>query len=458
MRDFARALPVVLGGYALFDRAFAYVSVPGIPVYLGEALVGASVLIMIVATPVLRRRLPANLPQAILLLFICWGAARTVTKIGDYGVNSFRDASLWYYAILAFMVAALVTSPGTLEDWARRYNRFLPWLLVWGICAVVLAKQPQPVVPGTDISIFSHKPDDISTHATIALAFLWLVPHGRSLRSRFLLTALAVLTIVIVGTQTRGGLVAAAAGLAIIVLMGRHSLRLVGCMLVTLLLAVALAWSLDVRVATNYPGRKISVDQFLANFASLSQDNNSTQLGGNVEWRNELWSDVLQKTRENNKLVVGWGFGPNLAELMGFTHVGEERPLRSPHNSHIDILARMGIIGAVLWGALWLSWYGFLIRGYRRLHGLKHRVHRGAIVVAITGVTAILVQAYFDPALESPPAAIWLWALVGIGIGAASITRVDLEPDRSATSVPLARFGRAHALSAIEPGAVDRTR
>jgi len=116
MRDFARALPVVLGGYALFDRAFAYVSVPGIPVYLGEALVGASVLIMIVATPVLRRRLPANLPQAILLLFICWGAARTVTKIGDYGVNSFRDASLWYYAILAFMVAALVTSPGTLED------------------------------------------------------------------------------------------------------------------------------------------------------------------------------------------------------------------------------------------------------------------------------------------------------------------------------------------------------
>jgi hypothetical protein len=38
----------------------------------------------------------------------------------------------------------------------------------------------------------------------------------------------------------------------------------------------------------------------------------------------------------------------------------------------------------------------------------------------MVGVTAILVNAYLDPTLEGPQVAIWLWTLVGLGLGIAA--------------------------------------
>ena len=35
---------------------------------------------------------------------------------------------------------------------------------------------------------------------------------------------------------------------------------------------------------------------------------------------------------------------------------------------------------------------------------------------SLVGVTAILINAYFDPTLESPPVALWLWTMFGLGL------------------------------------------
>ena len=43
--------------------------------------------------------------------------------------------------------------------------------------------------------------------------------------------------------------------------------------------------------------------------------------------------------------------------------------------------------------------------------------------LSIVGVTAILVNAYFDPTIESPQVALWLWTLVGLTLGLAAISR-----------------------------------
>ena len=57
-------------------------------------------------------------------------------------------------------------------------------------------------------------------------------------------------------------------------------------------------------------------------------------------------------------------------------------PLRSPHNSHVDVLARMGLMGISLWIALWLGWYWRLVTGCRRLarRGLHARRQVGGAV------------------------------------------------------------------------------
>ena len=94
--------------------------------------------------------------------------------------------------------------------------------------------------------------------------------------------------------------------------------------------------------------------------------------------------------------------------------------LRSPHNSHLDILARMGLVGFSLWIALWLGWYWRLVAGCRRLarRGLYGR--RQVAVLCLMVNTATLVSSFFDPQLEGAQAAALLWIAFGVGVAVTS--------------------------------------
>jgi hypothetical protein len=83
-----------------------------------------------------------------------------------------------------------------------------------------------------------------------------------------------------------------------------------------------------------------------------------------------------------------------------------------PHNSHLE-----------LWITLWLTWYAVVLRARSRLKFLGRYFDAAVIEVCIVGVTGILVNAYFDPTLESPQVAIWLWTLVGLTVGIAALNR-----------------------------------
>ena len=97
--------------------------------------------------------------------------------------------------------------------------------------------------------------------------------------------------------------------------------------------------------------------------------------------------------------------------------------LRSPHNSHLDIYARMGAIGITIWIALWGLWCITMLRARSVFRALGRRLEMGLVEVSIVAAVAILINSYFDPTLESPQVAIWLWTFVGIGLGLAAIAR-----------------------------------
>jgi O-Antigen ligase len=418
-------LPLVLAGYALFDRGFAYLaSVPGTPVFAGELILLLGAGFAVLATGHFKLALRHSLPTGVLAVFAAWGLVRTVPLIPVYGLDAIRDAALWYYALIAILVRALVVArPDLPGRWARAYAPFVVVLLLWSPVALLLANVASPTVPGSDVPAFAHKIGNIAVDATIAIAFLWLVPTpSLSRRVRALLTALASVIVVASETQNRGGAVAALVAILLIgVLAGHRRRSLAGVVLGTMVVGLVLAWGLDIHVSGGTEGRDISVAQLWQNVASISggaQDN--SQLNATVAFRDTLWSGAINMVQDQNTLMTGVGFGPNLAQELGVPQLPGE-PLRSPHNSHVDVLARMGLIGGVLWLVLWVSWYVVVLNRLRHRSAPLSPLSEGILKVCVVGVTAILANAYFDPTLESPQVAIWLWTLVGLGLGIASL-------------------------------------
>lgn len=420
----------LLAGYLLFDKAFAYIHLPGTPAYVGEIVLLVGVLGTLAATGYLRISIRDDPILAMLAAYFLWGFIRFLPGLPINGINTVRDFALVYYCLFAFFIAAaLARSPDILERLIVNLNRFVPWLLLWLPFAQILDRTVAgrtvaagPNVPFTTIPIATHKGGDIAVAAVVALGSLWLFPSGRSVRSRGLWSIIALIVLALVATQTRGGLLSALAGLAVGLAFFRDRMRLIVPAVAATALVIALATlgSLQIVGTAASQGRAFSVSQLFANVASIGGAKESGNLNGTVQGRFTLWSETLHTQVSDDRLVNGYGFGVNLAYLAGGAAVSSQPagsdPLRSPHNSYLDVLARMGVVGMSLWIALWVGWYWRLVRSCRRLAQRGLYVRRRVAVLCLMVVTATLVNSFFDPSLEGAQAAIPMWTAFGIGL------------------------------------------
>ena len=126
-------------------------------------------------------------------------------------------------------------------------------------------------MPFSAIPIVTHEPGDAAIAAVVALGALWLFPAGRSARSRGLWSILALITLLLAGTQSRGGLLGAVVGITVGLAFFRDRMRLIvraiACMV--LVAAVGTLFSLQISSASIFQHRSFSVSQLFANVASI---------------------------------------------------------------------------------------------------------------------------------------------------------------------------------------------
>lgn len=418
-----RLLGVLLAGYLLFDKAFAYIHLPGTPLYVAEMVLVVGGLGILAATGYLRVVVRDEPILTLLAAFFLWGFVRFLPGLRTYGILAVRDFALVYYCLFAFFTAAaLAKSPDILSRWIAQLVRFVPWLLIWLPFATVagsLASVAAPNVPFTSVSVITHAPGSSAIAALLALGALWLFPDKRSVRSRVAWSVLALVVVVLSATQNRGGLLSVVAGAIVGLAFFRDRLRLrlitrtFACFALGLVLVALL--SVNVSIA-GWQQRSFSASQLFTNVASIAGAQGNSDLNATVTGREHLWSLVYGQQAANGTLIYGSGFGVNLAEQVGVYDSSPSAPLRSPHNSHLDVLARLGFIGFSLWIVLWLGWFWRLVVGCRRLAERRLYLRRQVAVLCLMVNTAILVTSYFDPALEGAQVAVLLWTVFGVGV------------------------------------------
>lgn len=406
-------------------RPFAYLHIPGVPIYVGEFLLAIGAVEALRLLPSVIRLVSRSTAAKVIVAFGGLAVALLARDVPAHGLLALRDSALWLYAAFALIVAtAIIVRPELLRRWLAYYRAALPAFLVW-VPVAIAAARTEPfilMVPDSPLHVLQVKPGDLAVFVGSGVAYLWLVdPAGdeSDRRRRAALTVMAALGLLVAGTQNRGGFLAAGIAIvgALLTSPARSRLVLVGTG--TLVTILAFAAVIDFRVSLG--DRDISMDQLGENIVSILDPDAaySGNLEGTVAWRQRLWDATVDDVMANAPLA-GFGFGPNLAARYGF---GLFEQLRNPHNSHLTVLARTGVFGALLWALLWAAWSYRLLRMVRRrsYHGPLH-MSRLAAWCLVTAA-GFLVNAAFDPSLEGPQAGIWLWSVVGVGLAVGSGVR-----------------------------------
>jgi hypothetical protein len=414
-RPFLILLGALLWGYMFLGRGFAHLGVGHI--YVGDVVLILGLLTLATRPSCARLPLQRSVPLLLLLvLFIAWGSLRTSPYVERYGLVSLRDAAIWGYASFALLVVLMRDGPFLVRV-LRWYRATIPVLLVW----MALAQAAQ-IAGVTSLYL---KPGDIAIHLVGIGAFLMLGLHqvdrmgSRASWQPWIDVGVWVLwcgNFLFVAARSRGGGLALIVTLIVVATIDRsHRIAKPVAIGFTLLLVVML---LNIRLGTS-DGREISTNQFAANFSSIVRESNEPDLVGTKNWRLEWWRRIVGYTLRGPHFWSGKGYGINLADDDGF-QVTNDHSLRSPHNSHLTILARSGVPGLALW-ILFHTTFAWSLLSARRQANREARRNVAAVCVWLFALwLAMSINATFDVYLEGPQGAVWFWSVVGLGIAVIS--------------------------------------
>ncbi|XAL99607.1 O-antigen ligase family protein [Phycisphaeraceae bacterium D3-23] len=419
---------LLLAGLALGGKGTAYIGYA--PAFISEIVLLAGCFVLLFQRG---WRDLLMMPTVVLILaFIAWGLVRTLPYLGTYEFDALRDGVIYGYALVGLVVAGILISQPALLPWVLQKYRgfarvFLLLMPVFWIAGQALDdKVPEwPMAPG--IPVIDLSPGDAPVHlgGIVAFAIVGLFrPAFFGLPRWFLGVLWPFMTLVLVaiaGAVSRGGLVSFGLACTAAFTM-RPKSSWARNLLLTVLIVLPLVALIDPRIPVPGRTREFSVRQLVLNITSIvGNDDMEGDLDETKTWRLQWWGKIIDYTFNGEYFWQGKGFGVNLADSDGFQVEFDDTPLRSPHNGHLTVLARMGVPGFALWIALQLSWLYAMVNAYVRARQRGDVTWMMLFVFLVAYWLAMQFNASFDVYFEGPMGGIWVWSIIGFGLAAAWI-------------------------------------
>jgi hypothetical protein len=443
------ALSCVLLGYAVMGKGFAYFGYP--PFFVGELAFLAGFLVLLRSGCLVA--VFAFGPSLLLAATMGWTLLRTLPFVGTYGFDALRDSVIIMYGGFSFIVAALLIEDARrIDTLVRYYQVFLgiyvpavPFLFPLGFYFVDYV----PNVPGTNVSLIWLGAGEVATH--LAGAAVFALAGFR--RPTPVWTACLLAALVMVSAVSRAAMLAFVVPVVLAALLLGKA-RMLAVIIAAGLMLLATSYALETsfssyQEARSSTERRVSSVQVVENVASIfGQGGDQTE--DTKEWRAKWWNIIVDNTVHGPYFWTGRGFGVNLGFEDGFASRHTERPLRSPHNGHMTILARAGIPGAALWGVFLAAWLGALLHATWLARRCGQAEWAGLLLFIACYATSCVINASFDVALEAPMQGIWFWCLIGFGIGTTMIYRY-MQDNRSWKARPGRQILPARARQGLPP-------
>ena len=431
---------VTLAAYGILNYGFDNLAVGlgGIQIPVGELLMLLALGMVILGGR--SRSLSQFLldpPVLCLLLLLLLALIHLVVDLPRHGLYALRDSSIFCEAV--FLPLGLL--------WANR-KRDTPLLLKWLLFVFFTnliysftfpwAEQLQSWSPGFGVfhpvPLFGNYQDN-ALYLLCGALFCILLGHQVVRWPRWFLLALAVaqlcgLAILQVRSMYAG--IAAVLLLLLFLWEAREMAQFASILalsLGTLCVLVLLVSLLGLRLR----GRSGPVDfSFLEKHVRtvLSLNDARTRMAEDTD-RASWYEQVWRRTRSSKvTLIVGEGFGEPLIDFKN----EEGIPVRQPHNSSLSVLARLGLVGLLVWLVFLVSVTRRFVHAIRRRVEADDGVHQLVLWLFFFFVLA-MIQTSVQPALEFSHGAIPFYFLVGFALG---VMRWQVEGSATGSS-PLSR-------------------
>ena len=413
-RTFLWALCFCLAGYTLLGRGFAYLGVA--PLFIGEVTLMLGVLAWFSGRDAMAPL--RSVTGGALACFMMLGAVRLGFDLPTYGASAVRDAVVWGYATYALVISAIILrNRDLLRVMIDRFRPLSAAVIAGGgvLFAISFAlNDALPTMPGSNATIPGLKGGDTMVHLAGATAFVLIGLRGKT----WWMLPMIIADFGLIALKNRGGMLAFMLAMAVVLTLRSRRVR-IGMWSYLSIVGVLLLVLINPKIEL-YGERSVSLEQLVDNFRSLTGSSGEAALEGSKEWRISWWTDIVEYTFAGPYFLTGKGFGLNLATDDGY-QVDEEESLRSPHNGHLTVLARMGVPAFLLWVLLQSAWAISILRSLLLARARAEDGWHGLFLFLLAYWSAFMVNITFDVFIEGPMGGIWYWSLFGVGLGATMV-------------------------------------
>jgi len=403
--------------YIVLNHGFANLTIHpvGVPLIVGHALMFSGLFLAVGTSHRYVFREMREPAMVSLIALMVLAALHLIGDTAEHGLYAIRDSSVFLEGV--FLLLGLL--------WAREERAAecaLRWLLpVFVLNLVYTMTYPwretvQAASPVSGIfrpvAIVGHYNQSYLYLLAGALFCLWLGPrvaHWPGWVWKLLVAAqLLCLTLV----QTRSMYVGVVVVLLVVVLLGefRQWVKIASSVGSALLIFVLLTSSLGIELEGRLGPTRL--DFLWDQVRSLSGEAGTPGMSveGRMRWYRETWDRVVSS---DGNFLIGEGFGePLLSNAIGKEGVA----IRQPHNTHLSVMARLGLVGAAIWAIFHLSILARFARTLRRKQRLNRSFYELSAWFLLYYLLSMLVTSV-QPLLEFSYGAIPFYLLMGLVLG-----------------------------------------
>ena len=384
----AKLLLIIILGYALGGKGFAYVS-PMEPVYIGE--ISLALCMFGLMTRLHHAGLFDTSIHKWIWVYLIYAGIHLMVDYDQYRLLAIRDSATAYYSLYFFATYSLFQNEAIVTVFERIMKIAIVFAIVQSAATYFSFR-----IPGF------HPHADAYIPLTTAAAIYFLIRGAESKKPvHILIGATAAVALM---TGKTAGVLALFGALALAVVFGRVKKLMIPAAFIGVLGFFALA--LAVIISPDFFAEHIASGDTVETFGI--SEGEFVGLSGTSSWRMDWWMMIWHDTMRSAPFW-GLGFGGDISTAFLGPELGEL--VRYPHSVIFTVIGRLGLIGLLIFTTLFVAIGMFSIKFFRLYYNSPNR--RDADLICPAVVIAGMVNGVLQSTYEVPYAAITHWVCLG---------------------------------------------